>query len=101
MWGGTCGEDFDQDIIEENFVIEDIIDGEEVKTELPPEFGACFREQKLFWEKLQENSEGVCVQGPGVLLPRNLVWHMLEHKNYKKKKKKFKNHDGCEEKFLN
>ena len=81
MWGGTCGEDFDQDIIEEKFVIEDIIDGEDVKAELPPEFGACFREQKLFWEKLQENSEGVCVQGPGVLLHRDLVWHMLDHKN--------------------
>ena len=54
MW-----EDFVQDIIEENFVIEGIIDGEEVKKELPPEFEACFREQKLFWEELQENSERV------------------------------------------
>ena len=47
MW-----EDFVQDIIEENFVIEGIIDGEEVKTKLPPEFKAFFREQKLFSEEL-------------------------------------------------
>ena len=49
MW-----EDFVQDIIEENFVIEGISDGEEVKTKLPPEFKACFREQKFCWEELQE-----------------------------------------------
>ena len=53
MW-----EDFVQDIVEEN-VIKGIIDGEEVKTKLPPEFEACFREQKLFWEELQRDSEGV------------------------------------------
>ena len=44
------GEDFDQDFIEEDFIVEDIIDGEKAKTELPPEFEACFREQKLFWK---------------------------------------------------
>jgi hypothetical protein len=49
MW-----EDVVQDIIEENFVIEGIIDGEEVKTKLLPGFEACFREQKLCWEELQE-----------------------------------------------
>ena len=57
--GWYTWEDFDQDIIKEKFVIEDIINGGEVKSELPPEFGACFREQKFLWEKLQENSEGV------------------------------------------
>ena len=51
-------EDFGQDIMEDNFVIKGIIDGEEVKTELPSEFKAGFREQKLFWEELQEDSEG-------------------------------------------
>ena len=30
----------------------------------------------------------------------NLVWHMLDPKKYKKKKEKFKDHDGREEKFL-
>ena len=44
--------------MEENFIIEGIIDGEGVKTELPSEFEAGFKEQKLFWEELQENSEG-------------------------------------------
>ena len=53
MW-----EDFVQDIIEENFVIEGIIDGEEVKTKLPPEFKAYFREQKLCREELQETLKG-------------------------------------------
>jgi hypothetical protein len=48
MW-----EDFVQDIIEENFVIEGIIGGEKVKTELSSEFEAVFRDQKLFREELQ------------------------------------------------
>ena len=39
------GEEFGQDIIE------DIIDDKKAKTELPEQFEACFREQKLFWKK--------------------------------------------------
>ena len=44
--------------MEKNFVIEGIIGGKKVKTELLSEFEAGFRDQKIFWEELQENSEG-------------------------------------------
>ena len=62
------GEDFDQDFSEED-IIEDIIDGEKAKTELPPQFEACFREQKLFWKNCKRTlkvRDGACC-GPGRL----------------------------------